>query len=97
MDLEKQAKIYKALSEPNRLKILDILQNEKKCACEILDYLDINQSTLSHHMKILCKVGLVECEKREKWSYYNIAKDKSDEIIESLKSLLNEGSKDGKK
>lgn len=97
MDLEKQAKIYKALSEPNRLKILDILQSEKKCACEILDYLDINQSTLSHHMKILCKVGLVECEKREKWSYYNIAKDKSDEIIESLKSLLDEGSKDGKK
>ncbi|MSS77844.1 winged helix-turn-helix transcriptional regulator [Anaerococcus sp. AGMB00486] len=88
MDLEKQAKIYKALSEENRLRIIGILQTEKKCACEILDYLEISQSTLSHHMKILCECGLVECQKKEKWSYYNLSKDMTDEIIESLQSLF---------
>ena len=51
--------IFKALSDENRIRILKILHGEEKCACQLLDELNISQPTLSHHMKILCDVGIV--------------------------------------
>ncbi|MCR4944822.1 MAG: metalloregulator ArsR/SmtB family transcription factor, partial [Clostridium sp.] len=49
---EENAKIFKALSDVNRLKIIDILSSEELCACQILPEFDFTQPTLSHHMKI---------------------------------------------
>ena len=49
----KQALVFKALAEPNRLKIIKMLSQGEHCACEILESLQITQPTLSHHMKIL--------------------------------------------
>ena len=49
---EKNSKILKALSDPNRLKIIDILSCGERCACEILEHFDFTQPTLSHHMKV---------------------------------------------
>jgi Predicted transcriptional regulators len=66
------AKIFKALSDENRLRILDSLHNGEMCACELLDKLKINQSTLSHHMKILCEAEIVCGRKEGKWTYYSI-------------------------
>lgn len=51
---ESNAIVFKALSDPDRLMILERLQSRERCACELLEDLDIVQSTLSHHMKILC-------------------------------------------
>ena len=59
---ENMSKIFKALSDTNRLLILNMLRSGEKCACKILEELHIGQSTLSHHMKILCDSGIV------KWS-----------------------------
>ena len=52
-DYERDSKIFKAFCDPNRLKILDILKSGEHCACKLLEILDVSQSTLSHHMKIL--------------------------------------------
>ncbi len=65
---------FKALCDPNRLIILDMLRSGERCACEILDELHIAQSTLSHHMKILCDSQIVVCESRGKWKYYRLSK-----------------------
>jgi len=71
---EEDAKIFKALCDPNRLMIIEMLQSGDKCACKILEELNIVQSTLSHHMKILCESGLVESTRVGKWMHYSLSK-----------------------
>lgn len=66
------ARVFKAFCDVNRLQILDILKGGERCACHLLDDLKIGQSTLSHHMKILCDAGVVEGRKEGKWVYYTI-------------------------
>ena len=72
MDYEQTSKIFKAFCDPNRVHIFHILQDGEKCACHLLDMLHIGQSTLSHHMKILCDSGLVSSRKEGKWVHYKI-------------------------
>ena len=67
------AKVFKAFDDEKRLHILNMLQNGEKCACVLLEDMKISQSTLSHHMKILCDSGIVKCDKRGKWCYYSIS------------------------
>ncbi len=69
---EYEASVFKALCDPNRLRILETLQNDERCACKLLEDLEISQSTLSHHMKILCEAGFVESTKQGKWMHYTI-------------------------
>lgn len=69
------SRLFKALGDPNRLCILDILMREEKCACELLAGLEIGQSTLSHHMKILAEAGLVNCRKVGKWTHYSLNRE----------------------
>ena len=78
MDVE----VFKALSDPNRLKILEMLTGGEICACRILEALSITQPTLSHHMKILQQCGLVSARKVEQWSYYSINPGNLSEIID---------------
>ena len=55
----RQVAVFKAFCDENRWKILDLLTSGEKCACVLLNKLEISQSTLSHHMKILCDSGIV--------------------------------------
>ena len=66
------ATIFKALGDENRIRILKILRSGETCACHLLEELNISQSTLSHHMKILCDAGLVTGRKEGKWMHYSI-------------------------
>lgn len=72
LKIPETSRIFKALGDPNRLSILEILMKEEKCACELLAGLDIGQSTLSHHMKILAEAGLVTCRRVGKWTHYTL-------------------------
>lgn len=67
-------RVFKALSDPNRLIIVEMLQGGEKCACQLLDDMHISQSTLSHHMKILCESGVVDCRREGKWMFYSLSK-----------------------
>ncbi|MGL4571654.1 MAG: ArsR/SmtB family transcription factor [Clostridium sp.] len=69
---EFNSSIFKALSEPKRLKIIDLLSCGEKCACELLEFFDFAQPTLSHHMKVLIDCGLVDVKKDGKWNYYKL-------------------------
>lgn len=66
------AKVFKAFCDVNRLQILEMLRSGEKCACKLLEDLHIGQSTLSHHMKILCDSGVVHGRKEGKWVHYSI-------------------------
>ena len=72
---KKIALIFKALGDENRIQILKLLHNGEKCACKLLDALNISQPTLSHHMKILCDSGIVTGRKEGKWMHYSISSE----------------------
>lgn len=85
IDYKDNALIFKALADENRLQILEIIKGGEICACEILDRLNIVQSTLSHHMKILCDSNILNSRKEGKWTYYSFNCDS----IENIKDILN--------
>ncbi|MBP7320463.1 MAG: winged helix-turn-helix transcriptional regulator [Lachnospiraceae bacterium] len=88
-EYEKNARVFKAFCDENRLMILELLQSGEKCACRLLEDLNIGQSTLSHHMKILCDSGVVNAKKEGKWTHYSI----SEEGSEYARQLLEEVTK----
>lgn len=67
--------IFKCLSDSNRLNILNYLGDGELCACELLEYLNISQSTLSYHMKTMLECDLVKVRQVGKWSYYRINRE----------------------
>lgn len=85
---QEQARIFKAFCDENRLRILEILQGGEKCACKLLEDLNVQQSTLSHHMKILCDAGIVQGRKDGKWTHYSIDPTGSKVAQELLKKML---------
>ncbi|MEA4912038.1 MAG: metalloregulator ArsR/SmtB family transcription factor [Oscillospiraceae bacterium] len=66
------ALLCRALGDPNRLKIVQLLSGGEKCGCRLLEAFEITQPTLSHHMRILCECGLVDARKEGKWSHYSL-------------------------
>lgn len=81
------AKIFKAFCDENRLQILEMLRSGEKCACKLLENLNIGQSTLSHHMKILLDAGIVISRIEGKWTHYSISQEGTDYAIKLLNTL----------
>jgi ArsR family transcriptional regulator len=75
LDAERVATVAKAMSEPLRVRILDVLRRspEAVCQCELVALFDIKQSLLSHHLRKLVDTGLVDVERRHRWAYYTIS------------------------
>jgi len=84
---EENVKVFKAFCDENRLMILNLLRSGEKCACVILEELDICQSTLSHHMKILCESGIIDSRKEGKWTYYFMSNEGTERAKDLLKEL----------
>ncbi len=80
-------RVMKALSDPNRVRILKLLQGEELCVCEIQEVLGLAQSTVSKHMKLLEDAGLVEKKRQGTWMIYSLA-DGSESVF--AKKMLNE-------
>ncbi len=89
IDPKKTAAIFKAFCDENRIKILEMLSSGEKCACVLLEDIDVTQPTLSHHMKILCDSGIVTGRKEGKWMHYSISKDGVDYARQCFDALTN--------
>lgn len=90
-EYEKNAKVFKAFCDENRLMILELLQSGEKCACKILEDMKISQSTLSHHMKILCESGVVSARKEGKWMHYSISPEgrtMAKELLDKITEII---------
>ncbi len=77
----------KALADPVRLQIIDMLSCMDLCACSLLEGLSITQPTLSHHMKILINSQLVTSSKRGTWVYYSINHEQIDHLFSMIDNL----------
>ena len=87
MDDKRTAMIFKAFCDENRIRIVRLLRTGEKCACELLEEINVTQPTLSHHMKILCDSGIVTGRKEGKWMYYTISAEGAKVAADCLKEL----------
>lgn len=67
------AKVFKALGDPVRLRLLSMIASRdggEVCVCDLTPAFDLSQPTISHHLKLLRQAGLIDCERRGTWVYY---------------------------
>ena len=88
VDYDHVAKKLKVISDPKRLRIIDILSCDELCACELLEKFDISQPTLSHDMRKLEEASLVTSRREGKNTYYSLDKASLDEIEDSLELIF---------
>ena len=77
-------KVMKALSDPNRVKILKLLQQKTMCVCELQGAIQISQPSVSKHLKLLEEAGLVDYKKEGLWVNYYLADGKASPYAASL-------------
>ena len=88
VDLPRQ---LKALGEPTRLRMIDLLMEGVQCNCEIAQRLDLSYSLISHHMRVLRLAGLVQSEPSpddERWVYYSVDRQTVEQLMDTLRQLL---------
>ncbi|NLH01729.1 MAG: winged helix-turn-helix transcriptional regulator [Clostridiales bacterium] len=89
------ARVFRALSDEKRLEIIELLRGGEKCACVLLRHMDIGQSGLSYHMKILCESGLVESRQEGKWTHYRLSESGREKALDLLRVLTTPDTEEG--
>jgi len=69
-DLAEKARLFKALGDQVRLKLLHLVKDQEVCVCDLVDVLGMPQGTLSHHLSVLSQAELVTARKQGRWNYY---------------------------
>lgn len=81
---KKQTRIFKALADQTRLKILGLLEVREMCVCEIMVALGLTQPTASYHLGLLENAGLIKDRKEGKWVFYSLA---DPELVENMHEI----------
>lgn len=89
-DIEKISKLYKAISDPTRIKILYALKSHELCVCDISVILNMTQSSISHQLKILKDEDLVRSRKDGKTRFYRLADDHVHNLFTQAIEHINE-------
>jgi len=84
--LRAEARVFKAFSDPTRLKILKLLSHRKMCVCELNLAIDTSQPTISHHLNILENAELIRSDRQGKWIFYSISDDVVSYLLKGLKN-----------
>ncbi|MFE6685152.1 ArsR/SmtB family transcription factor [Streptomyces sp. NPDC057743] len=77
------AKVFKALGDPVRLRLLSMIASRaggEVCVCDLTPAFDLSQPTISHHLKLLRQAGLIDCERRGTWVYYWLLPEMTDRL-----------------
>ena len=84
-EAEEAARFFKALADPTRVAIVNRLAGaDEVCVCDLNAAFDLSQPTISHHLKVLREVGLVESSRRGTWAYYRLVP----EALDALRGAL---------
>jgi ArsR family transcriptional regulator len=89
-DLTAEAALFRALADPARLAILATLARTEGevCVCDFTAGLELNQSTVSHHLKLLKDAGLLNSVRRGTWGYYSLAPDANARLEAALEAVF---------
>jgi len=83
-------KIFNALSDPHRRKILELLREKDQCVSELLQHFWMRQASLSHHLKVLKEADLVSSQRRWQYIYYTVKKENIQDTQAFLNTFLEE-------
>lgn len=84
---EALAKVFKALGDPVRLRLLSLIASRaggEVCVCDLTPAFDLSQPTISHHLKLLKQAGLIDSERRGTWVYYRLLPEATDRLAAVL-------------
>jgi len=81
------ARWFHALADETRVQIVEMLSHKERCVCELEQVLDVAQSKLSFHLKVLKDAGLLADRKQGRWMYYNLQRETLDQIAAYTKSV----------
>ncbi len=81
-------KIFKALSDENRVRILKMLEFKPLCVCEIPEILGLSISTVSSHLTKLKNAGLISSEQKGKWTEYYLNKHSENSVLHQILAML---------
>lgn len=87
-NFQENAKVFRALCDPKRLAILEQLRSGEKCACVLQEPMELTQSGLSYHMKILCESGIVQSRQEGKWTHYRLSQAGLERAMALLAALM---------
>jgi len=87
MDVKNEVKIFKALADKTRLRIVEFLKNGERCVCEIIPITDKSQPAVSQHLRILSEANILESRKEGTNIYYRVKNKKFMEIIQMLREI----------
>lgn len=89
-DVSRVAKLFRALSDPQRLRLLTLISRASPeiCVCDLNDGVSVVQPTVSHHLRVLKDAGLVTSERRATWMYYRLADGAKQKIRSALNTLF---------
>lgn len=88
-DAERAARVFKALGDPTRVRLLSLIaagEGGEACICDLTEPVGLSQGTVSHHMKLLAEAGLVTRDQRGKWAYFALNVDVMNAAAEALRS-----------
>ena len=84
LDFERTARVFHALSEPTRLRLVDLLRGGERCVCELTEAMETGQSRLSFHLKALKDAGIVQDRREGRWVYYGLNQERVEEVAAVL-------------
>ena len=87
------AKIFKALADPKRVKIVDMLSCGEMCGCLLLKCFEVTQPTLAHDMKVLCEAGIVTSRREGKKTMYSLNRQALEKINVRLQDMVSQEKK----
>jgi ArsR family transcriptional regulator len=86
-DAARVAGWFHALADETRVKIVEMLSHKERCVCELEQVLDVAQSRLSFHIKVLKDAGLIADRKEGRWMFYNLQRETLDQIADYTRSV----------
>ena len=85
---DRRTEVLKALAEPARWRIVELLADEELCVCHLVDELGIAQPLVSHHLKVLRAAGVVESERFKQWTYYRLLPEAVAAVADDLAAIM---------
>lgn len=91
IDMDVRAETLRAIAEPLRCRIVELLAEEELCVCHLVEQLEVPQPLVSHHLRALREAGLVESERFRYWTYYRLRPEALSRLADDLRDLADRG------
>jgi ArsR family transcriptional regulator len=97
VDMDCRTDVVRAVGEPVRWRIVELLSAEELCVCHLVDELQVSQPVVSHHLRVLRDAGVVESERYRYWTYYRLRPEGLESLVDDLGRLVGRARNGGRR